>query len=161
MAILKKLDIFWGKAQCNRSWKLRVFNAVITSKVLYGLETLEPTESAGRLLNTFQLKGLRKILKLHTTYIQRHNTNEYVYRRANETLNAPTTGFDRKIKPLTEILEERNSNYSDTSSGETETTLFTKQLFQQHPLSREKLKCEESEDPDSFGPVTICKKHGK
>ena len=107
MAILKKLDIFWGKAQCNRSWKLRVFNAVITSKVLYGLETLEPTESAGRLLNTFQLKGLRKILKLHTTYIQRHNTNEYVYRRANETLNAPTTGFDRKIKPLTEILEER------------------------------------------------------
>ena len=107
MAILKKLDIFWGKARCNRSWKLRVFNAVITSKVLYGLETLEPTESAGRLLNTFQLKGLRKILKLHTTYIQRHNTNEYVYRRANETLNAPTTGFDRKIKPLTEILEER------------------------------------------------------
>ena len=107
MAILKNLDIFWGRTQCNRSWKLRVFNAVITSKVLYGLETLEPTESAGRLFNTFQLKGLRKILKLHTTYIQRHNTNEYVYRRANETLNAPTTGFDRKIKPLTEILEEK------------------------------------------------------
>ena len=107
IAISKKIVIFWEKTQCNRSWKLRVFNAVFTSKVFYGLETLEPTESAGRLLNTFQLKGLRKILKLHTTYIQRHNTNEYVYRRANETLKAPTTGFDRKIKPLTEILEEK------------------------------------------------------
>ena len=42
--------------------------ARITSKVLYGLETLEPTESAGRLLNTFQLKSLRKILKLHNIH---------------------------------------------------------------------------------------------
>ena len=60
MAILKKLDIFWIKTHCSKKWKLLVFNAVITSKVLYGLETLEPTEAAGRLLNTFQLKGLRK-----------------------------------------------------------------------------------------------------
>ena len=87
-------------------------------------------------------------------------------------MNTHTEG---QMKPLTRRLQvsieksnlwpkfwrKENSNYSDTSSGETETTLFTKQLFQQHPLSREKLKCEESEDPDSFGPVTICKKHGK
>ena len=60
MAILKKLDIFWIKTHYSKKWKLLVFNAVITSKVLYGLETLEPTEAAGRLLNTFQLKGVRK-----------------------------------------------------------------------------------------------------
>ena len=68
--------------------------------MLYRLETLKPTESASRLLNTFQLKGLRKILRLHTTYIQRQNTNKYVYRRANEIANGV-------IKPLTEILAER------------------------------------------------------
>ena len=107
MAILKKLDIFWLKTQCSKKWKLLVYNAVITSKVLYGLETLEPTESASKLLNTFQLRGLRKILRLHTTYIQRQNTNDYVYQRANEIVNGATDGPTRKIKPLTEILEER------------------------------------------------------
>ena len=101
MVVLKKLDVFWLKSQCSKQiWKLLVYNAVITSKVLYGLETLEPTESASRLLNTFQLRGLRKNLRLHTTYIQRQNTNESVYRRANEIANGA-------IKPLTEILAER------------------------------------------------------
>ena len=65
------------------------------------------TEAAGRLLNTFQLKGLRKKLKLHTTFVQRNNSNEYVYRRANETINSPSVGPGRQIKPLTEILEDR------------------------------------------------------
>ena len=107
MVIFKKLDIFWLKTNCNKKWKLLVYDAVITSKLLYGLETLEPTESAGKLLNTFQLKGLRKILQLHTTFINRSNTNEYVYKRANEVTNAPSAGIHRKIKPLTEVLGER------------------------------------------------------
>ena len=107
MVTLKKLDIFWLKTNCSQKWKLLVYNAVVISKLLYGLETLEPTESAGKLLNTFQLKGLRKILQLHTTYINRNNTNDYVYKRANEVTNAPIAGIHRKIKPLTEVLGER------------------------------------------------------
>ena len=71
------------------------------------METLEPTETAGRLLDTFQLKGLRKILKLHTTSIQRRNSNEYVFRRANEIIGGQAEGRIRKIRPLTEILHER------------------------------------------------------
>ena len=82
MAVLKKLDTFWLKVQCSKKWKLTVNNAVPTSKLLYGLETVEPTQAIAKLMNTFQLKGLRHILKLRTTFIQRHNTNEYVYRRA-------------------------------------------------------------------------------
>ena len=107
MALLHKLDVFWLKTNCSKRWKLLVFNAVVTSKVLYGLETLEPTCSAGNLLDTFQLKGLRKILRLHTTFVQRNNTNEYVYKRANEVLGAPTEGVERKIKPLTEVLAQK------------------------------------------------------
>ena len=79
----------------------------ITSKLLYGLETLELTQGAAQLLNKFQLKGLRKILNLQTTYVQRENTNELVYSTANEALNAPTAGPFRKVKPMTEKLEER------------------------------------------------------
>ena len=103
----KKLDIFWLKTNCNKKRKLLVYNAVITSKLVYGLETLEPTASAEKILNTFQLKGLRKILQLHTTFNTRSNTNEYVYNRANEVTNAPSLGIHRKIKPLTEVLGER------------------------------------------------------
>jgi hypothetical protein len=50
-----------------KKWKLLVYNSVIVSRVLYGLEPLEPTETIGRMLDAFQLKGLRKILNLHTT----------------------------------------------------------------------------------------------
>ena len=35
-------------------------------------------------LDTFQLKGLRKMLKMKTTYIDRENTNEKVYQEANK-----------------------------------------------------------------------------
>ena len=60
MAILKKLDIFWIRIHYNKKWKLLIFNAIITSKGLYNLEILAPTEATGNLLNIFQLKDLRK-----------------------------------------------------------------------------------------------------
>ena len=62
---------------------------------------------SGALIIAYTILGLRKILKLHTTFVQRQNTNEYVYRRANEIVNAPTEGDGRKIRPLTEVLEQR------------------------------------------------------
>ena len=102
MAVLKRLDIFWLKTRCGKRWKLLVYDAVITNKIL-----IEPTHAAATLLNTRQLKGLRKNLRLHTTYIQSLNTNTYVYKRANEELNSPTEGPDRRIKPLTEMFELR------------------------------------------------------
>ena len=79
MAILERLNLFWLKTKCYKKWKLLVHDAVITSKLFYGLETLEPTIAAANLLNVFQLEGLRKTLNLHTTFVQRRNTNEYVY----------------------------------------------------------------------------------
>ena len=107
MPILKRLDIFWNKTNCSESWKLLVYNSVIISRLLYGLESLQTTDNTGKLLNTFQLKGLRKILHLHTTYVDRNNSNEFVYHRANEVVGAPSQGPLRKIRPLTEILETK------------------------------------------------------
>ena len=98
---------FLLKTGCSKKWKQLVFNAVICSKLFYGLETLEPTQRAGRLLDTFQLKGLRTVLKRNTTFIQRRNCNEYVFRRANEILGGQAERRMRKIRPLTEVLQER------------------------------------------------------
>ena len=41
----KRLDLFWLHSTCSTEQKLQVYNAVITSKLLYGLETAQLTPS--------------------------------------------------------------------------------------------------------------------
>ena len=88
MPILRKLDIFWNQTKCCNAWKIQVFNAVIVSKLIYGSESIEPTGRVAGKLDTLQLKGLRKILDLKTTYIDRANTNEVVYEKAEHVLRS-------------------------------------------------------------------------
>ena len=104
MPTLKKLDLFWKQARVPNKWKIQVFNAVCVSKLLYSLEALQPTEATASKLDTFQLKGLRKILNMTTTYIDRANTNEEVFRRANEAIGSAQ---NRHIRPLSEVLQEK------------------------------------------------------
>ena len=42
---VNKLKLFWNKANTEISWKLQVFNAIIRSKLLYGLETIQLTNA--------------------------------------------------------------------------------------------------------------------
>ena len=102
MPVLKKLDLFWKQANVPKKWKLQVFQSVCVSKLLYSLEALQPTEATASKLDTFQLKGLRKILNMETTYINRENTNEEIYRRANAEART-----DNAIRPLSHVLQEK------------------------------------------------------
>ena len=86
MSILKKMHAFWRHSNCNLRFKITVMQAVLYSKILFGLESAELTTGALRSLDTFQLKCLRKILKIKTTFVDRANTNESVYKRASEQL---------------------------------------------------------------------------
>ena len=52
-------------------------------------------------IDTFQLKGLQKILKITTTFVDITHTNKYVFERANETLN--NDGNTNKIRAFSEI----------------------------------------------------------
>ena len=63
-----------------------MLDAVARSKLLYGLESAQLTQAAVLKLDVFQLKGLRKILKLQTTFVDRANSNQYVYDRANQMI---------------------------------------------------------------------------
>ena len=58
-------------------------DAVLRSKLLYGLESAQLIPSVLKKLETFQLKVLRKILKIDTTYINRVNSNASVFNRIN------------------------------------------------------------------------------
>ena len=50
---------------------------------IYGLESAQLIPSVLKKLETFQLKVLRKILKIDTTYINRVNSNSSVFNRIN------------------------------------------------------------------------------
>ena len=86
-AVLNRLNIFWRKSNCPDKFKLCVFDAVVRSKLVYGLEASHIPKFLMQKLNAFQLKGLRKILKLDTTYIDRSNTKTRVFSLANERKN--------------------------------------------------------------------------
>ena len=104
MGIMRKLDLFWLHARCPIKWKVLVFDAVIRSKLLYGVETAMLTDGALRKINVFQLKGLRKILKLKTTFIDRSNTSQVVLEKANTAIQEE--GSHRKVKLFGDAYKE-------------------------------------------------------
>ena len=92
MVVLKKLDLFWRHGNASLRRKIQVQEAVINTKLMYGLESLQLHMTAYKKMDVFQLKGLRKLLKMETTYVNRANTNEEVFRRVNEALDVGRTG---------------------------------------------------------------------
>jgi len=102
MATWKKLDIFWREADLPIIFKLRVYDAVVKTKLLYGLESAQLNKTNIAKLDVFQLKGLRKILKMKTTYVERENSNELIYKLAWEKSIIP--GKEGKnIVPLSQV----------------------------------------------------------
>ena len=106
MATLKKMHIYWRHSNCNLKHKLMVTQSILFSKVLFGLESAELTVGALKSLDTFHLKCLRKILKMKTTYVERNNTNDEVYRRANALLRDK-----EKISKLSHIYLDRKQRF--------------------------------------------------
>ena len=108
-ATWKKLRQIWKLGKCRTRTKLQFYTAVINSKLTYALETIHITKVQRRRLNTFQVKGLRQILKMQPTYINRDNTNRKVRRRANQIKvgSATTTPKVRKISKAVDNLQEQ------------------------------------------------------
>ena len=107
-----QLDTFWKTTVCPTRWKLQVYDAMIRNKLLYGLETVHLTQTQQKKVNAFQLRGIRKILGLSTTFVNRSNRNEYVLQRANEEIGH-TPGTPSKIKSFSELLKDRRMKLLD------------------------------------------------
>lgn len=82
----RTLDLFWTHSSCPTQFKLLVVNAIIRRKVLDGMVSAQLNEPALNKLELLQLRALRKILKMSTTYTDRENTNEKVFREANNRI---------------------------------------------------------------------------
>jgi hypothetical protein len=86
--VLGKLDLFWKRAPVSTVWKLRVYDAVITSKLLYGLESASLTKPDFARLYSFQMKALRNMLGVPQSYHSREPNEEvmgHLIRAGGET----------------------------------------------------------------------------
>lgn len=86
MITMKKLDQFWLSSNCGVKKTNEVYDAVIEAKLLYGMESLQMRSTVKKKLDTFQLKVLRKILRMKTTHVNKSNTNQKVFLSANDKL---------------------------------------------------------------------------
>ena len=66
-----KLREFWKGCNAPMKWKLQVYNAIIVSQLIYGLNTIHLTDSCLKSIVTFQLRGLRQILRIDAAYYSR------------------------------------------------------------------------------------------
>ena len=97
MATFNKLHIFLYSSDNTTERKIQMFNAILRAKVMYGLETLVMNTAIKNKLDVFQLKCMRKILQLPTTYINRSYTNEHIRTQISNKLK------DSNRKPLTTL----------------------------------------------------------
>ena len=86
LATCQKLKIFWRKTNASIAWKIQVYNAVIISQLVYGLNTLNITPAIKARLDAFHMRGLRYILNIDHSYYS-HVTNEEVINKMNLALN--------------------------------------------------------------------------
>ena len=91
-----KLSAYWKASGASKKWKLIIFDAIIRSKLLYGLETIHLTQALSKSLDAFQLRSLRKILKRPPTFIDRSCTNQKILEEAT-AIAFPTRGDNRQI----------------------------------------------------------------
>ena len=99
MATLNKLHIFFYNSDSTIARELQAFNAIIRSKLMYGMETIAFNTSIQNKLETVQLKRLREIFNLQTTYINRTFSNDYVRHQVNVKLQ------EVKQKPMLSLIE--------------------------------------------------------
>ena len=103
---LRTLAPLWSDTQITTAWKLTVFNALIRTRIFYTLETLEITPSQQKKLDTLYYRGLRKILKKPSTYIDRTWTHERLLRTANQLTRNMRNDRPRHI-PFSQYYHQR------------------------------------------------------
>jgi len=106
LIMLKKLNIFWLHSNCPAKFKLIAADAVIRTKLLYGMDSAQLGEGELERLDTIQLQISRKILGLKTTFVDRENSNRKIWNDVNNKLSAE--GQRRKLYHLDKRMQKQD-----------------------------------------------------
>ena len=95
----KRLHVYWKATNASKKWQLLAYDAIIKSKLLYGLETAQVGKAGLKRIDAFQLKGIRQILGTKHTYWDRDATNHLL--------------FDMASRIISETNKEKKGNKTD------------------------------------------------
>ena len=79
MQIWNKLFAFWREGNVTIKATMLFYDAIVRSKLVYGLESLCLGANQSSQLDALQLKGLRRILRLYTTFIDKANATKLFF----------------------------------------------------------------------------------
>ena len=80
--------------------KVYTADATLRAKLFYGLESSQLIPSVAKRMETLQLKVLRKIFRLNTTFIDRENNNYTVFQRTNDAMATENQNRKKKKKVI-------------------------------------------------------------
>ena len=86
----KRLQTYWKATDASKKWQLLAYDAIIKSKLLYGLETAQPSKADLKRIDAFQLRGIRQILGKKHTYWDRSATNSTLFDMASRIISGTT-----------------------------------------------------------------------
>lgn len=88
---------------------------MVKSKLLFGLEAVQLQPPQLSKLEIIHLRGLRQILKITTTYVNRAHTNEHMYAKTTEAIRDMMRRGARDahpaVRPLREALRDRGIKF--------------------------------------------------
>ena len=83
----KRLQTYWKATNASKKWQLLAYDAIIKSKLLYGLETAQVGKAELKRIDAFQLRGIRQILGKKHTYWDRTATSSHLFDLASRHLS--------------------------------------------------------------------------
>jgi hypothetical protein len=83
----KRLQTYWKATNASKRWQLLAYDAIIKSKLLYGLETAQVGKAELKRIDAFQIRGIRQILGKKHTFWDRSATNAHLFDLASRYLS--------------------------------------------------------------------------
>ena len=99
------LSRVWNHSALGRKRKLSIYQALVESKLLYGLATVCMNVAELRRLNGFQNKCLRKILGIAPSFISRVSNKTVVQHASCKTASAQLLGMQLRLLRKVVIAE--------------------------------------------------------
>jgi hypothetical protein len=118
--VRRKLDLFWRKAELSKRRKVIMYEALISAKMLYALETLPIHQNMYDRIDAAYYKGLRQIMDWKTTFGQmeegedRTNTNERLIIEQNKITSSRKKKKNNRQQKTT-ISEAKRKNQKQSN----------------------------------------------
>ena len=104
----KRLKDFWRDGHLSLRERVLIYDSVVSSKLMYGMHVLPLRDDILHKLDTFFYRGLRQLLKVPSTYIDREYTNTYLLEKTEELCNSGKSKNKKQIIPISQRLIQRS-----------------------------------------------------